>query len=167
MADTPEIPEAKDPFEKMVALSIAIIAVMLSFVSMKGDNAKTDAVIKTNETTNQWAFYQAKSLKEHIAGAEADILKYTASGTEAVERRRQLEGEVKRYKDEKEEIKKAAEKSRGLAEEQGKMNDRCDFAGLFLQIGIVIASVAILSGQRLIWYVSLALAAFGAFKFFF
>ncbi len=46
MAEAPEIPEAKDPFEKRVAVTIAVLAVVLAVVGNKGDNAKTDAIIK-------------------------------------------------------------------------------------------------------------------------
>jgi len=52
MPDAPEIPEAKDPFEKRVAVTIAILAVALAFIGNKGDNARTDAIIKTNEASN-------------------------------------------------------------------------------------------------------------------
>lgn len=45
MPEAPEIPEAKDPFEKQVAISIAALAVALSVIGNKGDNAKTDAII--------------------------------------------------------------------------------------------------------------------------
>lgn len=60
MAEAPEIPEANDPFEKQVAVTIACLAVVLAFIGNKGDNAKTDAIIKTNEASNQWGYFQAK-----------------------------------------------------------------------------------------------------------
>lgn len=167
MADAPELPEAKNPFEKRVAVSIALMAVLLSYISMKGDNAKTDAVINTNESSNQYAYFQAKSLKEHMAENAADTLKYLATSPEAASRRNELLAEAKRYKMEKEDIKKDAENFRAEAKKGGDMNDRCDFAGLFLQIAIVLASVAILSHQHLLWFTSLGLAVFGAVKFFF
>ena len=37
MADAPEIPEANDPFEKRVAVTIALIAIVLSFIQNAGD----------------------------------------------------------------------------------------------------------------------------------
>lgn len=167
MADTPELPEAKDPFEKMVAISIAVMAVLLSYISMKGDNAKTDSVIKTNLATDQWGFYQSKSLKRHMAESEADLLKYLSTTPESTKRREELKAEAEKYKTDSDAIQKEAKKLEVDADDGGKMNDRCDFAGLFLQIAIVIASVAILSRQRLLWYASLGLALFGAAKFFF
>ena len=63
MPDAPEIPAAKDPFEKRAALTIAIIAICLSFVSNLGDNAKTSSILKTSEASDQWSYFQAKSTK--------------------------------------------------------------------------------------------------------
>ncbi|MEI6535390.1 MAG: DUF4337 domain-containing protein [Verrucomicrobiaceae bacterium] len=167
MADAPEIPEAKDPFEKMVAISIAVIAVLLSYVSMKGDNGKTDAIINTNEAANKWAQYQSNSLKLHMTEMETDLLSILPGAGETTKKREDLESKAEKYKSEKAKAQEQAEEFKKEAKKGSDMNDRCDFAGLFLQISIVIASVAILSSQRLLWFVSLGLAIFGAVKFFF
>ena len=55
-------------------MTIAVLAVVLAVVGNKGDNAKTDAIIKTNEAANQWAFFQAKGIKGSIASAEEDLM---------------------------------------------------------------------------------------------
>ena len=60
MSETPEIPEANDPFSKQVAITIALLAVVLAVIENKGDNAKTDAIIKTSEASNRWGYYQSK-----------------------------------------------------------------------------------------------------------
>ena len=74
MSDVPEIPEATTPFERRVAVSIAILAAVLAFVSMRGDNAKTDSGLKTTEAANQWALFQAKAIREHTLNVEINIL---------------------------------------------------------------------------------------------
>lgn len=166
MADAPELPEAKDPFEKMVAISIAVMAVLLSYISMKGDNGKTDAIVNTNEASNKWSQYQANSLKEHMADNEADLLKYLANTPESAKRQEELRKDAAKYEKQKGDTKNEAEKFKADAKVGADMNDRADFAGLFLQIAIVVASVSILSRQSLLWYVSMALALFGTIKFF-
>jgi hypothetical protein len=86
MPDAPEIPEAKDPFEKRVALTIAIIAICLSFVGNLGDNAKTDAIIKTNEASDQWGFFQAKTKSQSLQRMvifSADFQRRSTEGTMA------------------------------------------------------------------------------------
>ncbi len=168
MAETPEIPEAKDPFEKKVAISIAIIAVLLSYVSMRGDNAKTDAIIKTNEASNKWGYFQSKSIKQNLRQLEIDMIGLTPSSSpESAKKIEALKADITRYAGEMEKLSEEAKEHQAEAKKGSDMNDRCDFSGLFLQIAIVIASVAILSGQRLFWFASLGLAAFGAVKFFF
>lgn len=164
MADAPEIPDATTPFQKRVALTIAIIAVVLSFVENHGDNAKTDAIIKTNEASNQWAYFQAKSIKGQMAGMHRDLLA-SLSGpapSEAVPAElERLGAESARYDSEKAEIKTKAETLGQEAAHKGTIDDRCDLAALLLQIGVVVSSVAILSSWHLFWYAGLALGGAG------
>jgi len=163
MADAPEIPEATKPFDKRVALSIAIIAVVLSFVENHGDNAKTDAIIKTNAASNQWAYFQAKSIKGQMAemhGALLTSLSNPAAEATTAEAAR-LRAEAARYDSEKAEIKAGAEALGHEATHKGTIDDRCDLAALLLQIAVVVSSVAILSGWRLFWYAGIALGTAG------
>ncbi len=166
MSDVPEIPEATTPFERRVAVSIAILAAVLAFVSMRGDNAKTDAGLKTTEAANQWALFQAKAIREHTLNVELNILNAmnpSALNLEVAEKTKTAaKDEIGRYKSERDEIKKSAE---GLAKEAAtasSINDRCDLGALFMQIAIVILSAAILSRQNLMFYVGVAMGLGGA-----
>ena len=169
MSDAPEIPEAKDPFEKRVAVTIAIIAIVLSFVQNEGDNSQADAIIRTNEATNQWAFYQAKSIKGQIAGMHAGLLARLppAPGDdgESPETTRaeadRLKQEAARYDAEKGEIQAKAKELQVEATRLAKVNDRCDQSALFLQVAIVVSSVAILAGSRPFWWIGIALGIVG------
>jgi hypothetical protein len=164
MADAPEIPEATDPFEKRVAISIAVLAVALSIIGNLGDNAKTDAILKTNEASNKWAYYQSKSIKENMVKMEGNLLDELGS-TQPKEVRdksiARLRTEETRYEKEKEDIKKEAEELQKDAATDSKVNDRCDLSTLLLQIGVVICSVAILSRWHLFWYIGMGLGAAG------
>ena len=65
MADAVEIPETSDRFGRKVALCIAMMAVVLAFISTKGDNAKGDGLLAATKASGAWSYYQAKSIKEH------------------------------------------------------------------------------------------------------
>ncbi len=167
MPDAPEIPEAKDPFEKRVAVTIAIIAIILSFVSNEGDNSQADAIIRTNEATNQWGYYQAKSIKGQIAGMHAGLLlRLPPAPGETPETLRaeaeRLKVEEARYEAEKGEIQAKAKELQEEATKLAKVNDRCDQSALFLQVAVVICSVAILSGTRAFWWFGTILGIIGA-----
>ena len=169
MPEAPEIPEANDPFEKRAAVTIAILAV----VGNKGDNAKTDAIIKTNEATNKWAFYQAKSIKGSIIAAEHELLTLLVSApnadAEAAKKIREIRSKIEErltkkaaeYGDDQPKIKKEAEEAQDEAKIGSKINDRCDQGSLALQIAIVIASVSILARSRAFWIGSIVLGVIG------
>ena len=157
MSDTPEIPEAKDPFERLIALTIAILAVILSFVDNTGDNAKTDAIVKTTEAANRWAYYQSKSLKENLAETSATLLAALAPAdpTTAKTKREEMTAEIARYKGEKQAIMEEAKALEKQSAYSMSINDRADQASLLLQIAVVICSIAILVRWKAIFYLGL------------
>ena len=74
MAEAAEIPEAKDSYEKRLAITIAIIAVVPSIIGAIGEHAQTNSIIKTIQASDMWAYYQSKSIKEHLAQSESNIV---------------------------------------------------------------------------------------------
>ncbi len=55
----------RDPFGKKIGVLAAVIGVFLVVVTIESHRAHTQAVIVRTEANDQWAFYQAKSLKRH------------------------------------------------------------------------------------------------------
>jgi Domain of unknown function (DUF4337) len=164
MADAPEIPAAKDPFEKRVALTIAIIAICNSFVVNHGDNAKTTAILKTSEALDQWGYFQAKSTKAQLSAMHGDLLIRLGAGERSEESRNQairLGQEARRYDMEKNDIKTKAEGLVAGATHFSSINDRCDQASLLLQIAVVICSVSILAQSHKSWWLGMFLASAG------
>ena len=161
-----EVPEATTPFESRVAVSIAILAAVLAFVSMRGDNAKADSGVKTTEAANQWALFQAKAIREHTLNVEINILNAmnpSALNIEVADKSKATaKEEIARYKTERDGIKKTAESLAKEATTASAINDRCDLGSLFMQIAIVILSAAILSRQNLMFYVGVAMGLGGA-----
>lgn len=163
MSEAPEIPEATNPFEKRVALTIALLAVVLALVGNRGDNAKTEAILKTNEAANQWAYYQSKSLKQNLVETEARLLEQLRPTDEesAKQARAKLTSEIARYNTEKGEIKQTAEGLGAAAAVESRVNDRCDLASLLLQIAVVVCSVSILAMWKPLWLAGTALGVAG------
>ena len=160
MADAPEIPEASDPFEKRVAVSIAIFAIILSFIQNAGDNGTAQQIVKTSEASNQWAYFQAKSIKGSLVNIESDLLARLSS-TDQKEALDRLKAESARYDTEKAEIKAKAEALTKDADEGAAIDNRADLASLFLQISIVICSIAILAKSHPFWWAGVAVGVIG------
>jgi hypothetical protein len=137
---------------------------MLSFVENQGDNAKTDAIVKTGEMTNQWGYYQSKSLKENLAETTATLLdNLNASSPDASRKLAgEMRAEVTRYDGEKKAIRTEAEALQKQVAASLAIDDRCDMASLFLQISVVLCSVAILIRWRAIFIAGLISGITGA-----
>jgi len=56
---------AREPFEKRVAATMAIIAAALAVVSVAGQICTTEELLLQQKASDQWAFYQAKSERRY------------------------------------------------------------------------------------------------------
>jgi len=158
-------------FSRRVALTTAIYAVVLAIAALGGNNAMKEMLLAQQQSSDQWAFYQAKVIREHqyrglklqleaqlaepssLKGAER--AKFEALATRFAE-------EEKRYNAEKKDIEQDAKKLEHLRDRHRNRDPYFDFAEVFLQIAIVTSSVAILSTSRPMFWFSLVLAVIGA-----
>jgi hypothetical protein len=67
-----------------------------------------------------------------------------------------------RYRKEGDEIQNEARKLEGESEEKGRKALRMHFGEIFLEIGIVFASLAILSRRKSFWFTAMGSALVGA-----
>ena len=176
MADV-EVPDPKEaeekaasPFTKTVALLVAVYAVALAVTALGGSNAGKDMVMAQQKASNQWAYYQAKVMRENmylLAAEELELQIEEETPPSKKEKREKKRDEYRKkaatYKAEKEEIMAEAKKLEEERDTAARRDPYFDYAEVLLQIGIVLASVAMLSGRKEAFYTSLALAALGVF----
>src|SRR4030065_399175 len=53
-------------FTRRMALTTAIFAVILAITSLGGNNAMKEMLLAQQQSSDQWAFYQAKVIREHF-----------------------------------------------------------------------------------------------------
>lgn len=139
-----------------VSLTMAVLAVFVAVVSLLGHRAHTEEVVLQARSSDQWAYYQAKNIRQH-----EDELFVAANNGVAPDVRDKYSQEAERYKKEKEEIQeKALDLEREVALER-KRADRYDLAEVFLEIGLVITSITLLSGRRIFWHLGIVLSVVG------
>ena len=66
--------KAHDPFDRKVGASMAIIAALLALVAVYGHISTTDELLSQQKASDQWAFYQAKSLRRYQSEVAHDLL---------------------------------------------------------------------------------------------
>jgi Domain of unknown function (DUF4337) len=151
------------PSTRPVALTMSILAVLLAMVSVAAHRAHTEELLLKNESTNQWARYQAKAIRRNTNEAFADLVQLASirdseAGAKLSEK---YTKEVERYREEGKEIEAEARKievETGLVRRQG---DRFDLAEIFLEVGLVLSSITLMSQRRVFWFSGLALGAVG------
>lgn len=149
---------AADRFSGRVAVTTALLATIGAIFSYQGGAtqaeaqlAKNNAAIRKTEAANQWNYYQAKSSKQNLS----DL----ASVLAPAERQAAYRAEVARYKSEKAEIQKAAEKFEAESKAFDHRSDelmhehhRWAQATTFLQIAIALSAIALLTRRNwLMW----------------
>ncbi len=150
---------AKEPFERKVAVSMAIIAAALAIVSVLGHIFGNEELLAQQKSSDQWAFYQAKSIRRYESDIAADILK--TLNTSAAVVLEKYSANLERYQKEGDEIQKEAQKLGAESILRGRQALRLHIGEVFLEIGIVFASLAILTKRRLIWSTGLFSAGLG------
>ena len=66
MADAKKPEDKKDPWLNWLALTTVIFAVCATLSTFKGGGYSTPSVISQAQASDQWAYYQAKSIKANL-----------------------------------------------------------------------------------------------------
>ena len=154
-----------DPSNKKIALQIAILAVVLAFSETLGKGAQTSALSYNIEASNLWSFFQAKTIRRTVLETAADELetslltiKDPAAEKAIKDRLEKFRATAKRYRSEPEtnegteELAKRAKASELIRDKAGKKHFRFELASGALQIAIVLAPAAIITGvMALMW----------------
>lgn len=163
---------AEDRFGRRVALMTALYAVILALSSLGGNNAMKEMLLAQQLSSDQWAFYQAKVIRENLSRAsrlrlELDFVERGAALSPDTRGKMQellnrFSEDEKRYNTEKKDIEKAAKALEHERDVNRTKDPYFDYAEVLLQIAIVLSSVSILSKSRPTFWMSVCLAVIGA-----
>jgi hypothetical protein len=143
---------AQNPFDKHVAATMAIIAAGLAVVSVLGHITTTEELLKQQKASDQWSYYQAKSIRRYVS----EVARDTFAEMKDAKQSEQYAKNAEKYKKDDEEISEKAKELENESELSGRHALRLHFGEVFLEVSIVFASLAILSKRPLLWYLSIA-----------
>jgi hypothetical protein len=146
-----------------VSLTMAVLAVLVAVISLLGHRAHTEEVVLQAKSSDQWAYYQAKNIRRHEDEIFTDLASVTTT-TDAptlTKLREKYSSEAERYKGEQKEIEEKAREMENEVGTERKRADRFDLAEVFLEIGLVITSITLLSGKRLFWALGMVMGVVG------
>jgi Domain of unknown function (DUF4337) len=143
-----EIEKVKEPFDKKVAATMAILAAFLAVVSVLGHIMTTEELLLQQKASDQWSYYQAKSIRRYQSEVARDLF----TGMNLNNQSAQYQKNAEKYKKDDEDITKEAQGLEGESHLRGRQALGFHFGEVFLEFSIVLASLAILTKREFLWY---------------
>lgn len=159
-------------FTTRIALATMIFAVLLVITSLGENNATKEMLFNQQQAADQRASYQSQVIGEHLYKTnglrmEADLLERGPAMRPNIRKLygamlKDMKAEEMRYREGKKKIEAEAVNLEAKRDRNRAKDPYFDYAGVLLQISILMASVSILSASLRLFYFSLGSAAFGA-----
>jgi hypothetical protein len=167
--------EHGEGFNRKVALVIAILALFLSFSETLGKGAQTEVVTKNIEASDLWAFFQAKDIRRTVVSVAADQTGLLGAGLADPAAKAAIDKQVETWRKTAERYdsdpkagngrKELEEKAKSAEEERDLSTAKYhhyELASAAFQIGIVLASAAVITGMVVLAWFAGALGVIGA-----
>jgi plasmid stabilization system protein ParE len=156
-----------DPSNKKIALLIAVLALVLAFSETLGKSAQTNALSLNIEASNLWSFFQAKTIRQTVVRTAAEQTSLTGNSEEAKKQIEAWRKTAQRYQTEPE-TGEGRDELMARAKEAEKKRDRSmaayhqyELASAAVQIAIVLASAAIVTGAMALAWIGAGLGVVG------
>lgn len=165
--------EKREPWMGRMALVTVLFAVCATLSTFKGSSYSTRSVINQALASDQWAFYQAKSIKQHFYEMNADQidlqlaqLPKNSPAHDVLQRKAvSYRDEIKRYSSEKKEIEAKAKEYEKQREEATRHSQPLGIAVIFFQISILLTSIAGLMKMQKVWWCAIPTGLAGVVYF--
>ena len=159
---------------RKIALLIAIIALFLALSETLGKSAQTNGIELNIKASDTWNFFQAKTIRQTTLRTAAEALEADIAGrpenaakAEIAKQVEKWRATVARYESDPKE-KDGRKELRAQAEEYERARDLAmaryhnyEFGSAAYQIGIVLASAAVITGMIALAYGAIGLLVIG------
>ena len=166
--------ERRDKWLNFLALTTVIIALGATMSTLSVGKFSNRGILKQTQASNQWAYYQAKSIKAYLYELQKEKLetdlKLSPNIEEGVrneyEQRIKNYGEqIRRYEQEKIDIQGQAKSLEKERDQAMVHSQQFGLAVIFLQLAILMSSIASLMKKKLMWVVGLMVGLLGFLYF--
>ena len=166
--------DKKDTWLNYLALTTVILAVCATLSTFKGGGYSTRSVMSQTQASDQWAYFQAKSIKSYIYDMQKDKMelelktagKMSPQATaEYAKKIEEYEKKSKKYDAEKSEIQAEAKRFEQVRNDAQQHSQIFGIAVIYLQIAILLSSIAALIKKKLVWLLGVSVGLVGVVYF--
>jgi hypothetical protein len=159
--------EKRESWTKYVSLTMVIIAVLAAIATLRGGGFSTRTLKEMNEATlhqaeasDQWAFFEAKSIKENLYQIELDHL--TAAPTPDPAAIAKIKDKIAGYEKDKADITSKAKSFEGLRDDARRLassasehSRRMGLSITLFQIAISLGAMCLIVKKKPLWIISI------------
>lgn len=145
--------------DKRVALLIAVLALALALVETGGKSAQTEAITLNVQTTDLWAFFQARTIRQTVLRTATEQAEFSKAGAPDPATREAWEKQIKTWNDTiarweddpksnegRKQLMARARETETKRETFMAKYHAYEYAAALLQVAIVVASASIVTG---------------------
>jgi hypothetical protein len=167
--------EKKEPWLNYLALTTVVLAVCATLATFKGGGFSTRSVMSQSQASDEWAHYQSKSVKQNLyevnklsVELERKALSPSLPPAVAAAYDARIEDDAKKiakYETEKNEIQAKAKDLEHRRDDAQKHGAFFGIAVIFLQISILLSSIAALLKKKPVWLLGVGVGLVGVVYF--
>ncbi|HUK22985.1 MAG TPA: DUF4337 domain-containing protein [Terriglobales bacterium] len=153
-----------DPDKVPVSFTMAVLAVLVATVALLGHRAHTEEILTQTRVTDQWAYYQAKTIRRHNDQMFVDMSAFLdpKDPGQLARLREKYASEAERYSKEQKDLEADARKLEEETRLWRRRTDYYDLAEVLLEVSLIITSITLLSEKRGFWYAGIFIALAGS-----
>lgn len=168
--------EKKEKWTTYLAISTVIIVVCATLSTFKGGGYSNRSLMNQTSASDQWAFFQSKSLKGYIFEMQKDNLELQqeliskSNPTNEIlakysNKVASYTKKIQQYETEKADITLKAKEFETARDDCKLHASAFGIAVIFLQISILLSSISALAKRKYVWYLSLLVGVVGIVYF--
>jgi len=145
-----------------LSITTILIALCATLSTYMGGNHSSQSMQSQIQASDQWAFFQSKSIKEYLYEVQLDNLQtqllaaQPGAASDSIKKHiSEYTHNIDKYKTEKEQISKEAKRLEAIRDDSQKHGNAFGLAVVFLEVSILLSSIAGLIKIKPMWYLSM------------
>ena len=157
--------EKSEAWTKYVSLTIVVIAVIGAVAAQWSAKFGSQVQISQIKASDQWAYYEAKTIKQHLDEVALPQLMHSdATDPRVAAEVKKLTQDLSRYEVEKTNIQTKALGFEATRDHASLCGGKMSLAASLLSVSIAVASICTVTKKKPLWFVAMLMAALAAFK---
>jgi hypothetical protein len=152
--------EKAEAWTKYVSLTIVVIAVIGAVAAQWSGKYSSRVQISQIKASDQWAYYEAKTVKQHLDEVSLPQLLHSDTNDAAVAAEiKKLTKDLPRYESEKTNIDATARALEKVRDDASVRGGKMGLAGSLLSVSIATASICTVTKKKPLWFIAMFMAA--------